>query len=93
MSAHTPGPWAAEPTNPHDGWDGWEVCGADGFRVCDAHGCQSNVVRAANARLIAAAPELLEVAEMVLGMATVDMPQELIDAAGIAVAKARREQP
>ena len=42
----------------------------------------------ANARLIAAAPDLLEVAEMVLGMATNYMPQELIDAAGIAAAKA-----
>lgn len=39
--------------------------------------------------VFAAAPDLLEVAEMVLGMATVDMPQALIDAAGLAAVKAR----
>lgn len=52
-----------------------------------AHWC-ANVTHP-DMRLIAAAPDLLEVAEMVLGMATVDMPQALIDAAGLAAAKAR----
>ncbi len=43
----------------------------------------------ANASLFVVAKDLLEVAEMVLGLANVYMPQELIDAAGEAVAKAR----
>lgn len=43
----------------------------------------------ANARLIAAAPDLLDVAEMVLALATIDTPPELIKAATAAIAKAR----
>ena len=42
--------------------------------------------RAANARLISAAPDLFGVAEMVL--ATAEMPAELIEAARAAIAKA-----
>ena len=56
----TPGPWEAKPTGPWDGWDGWSVEDATGAVVCDAHGSQLNGRREANARLIAAAPELLE---------------------------------
>lgn len=86
MSAHTPGPWRVhsfsltEHVIP-------EVWGLSGDEYSD------HIKRVEDARLIAAAPDLLEVAEMVLGMATVDMPQALIDAAGIAVAKARGAQP
>ena len=43
----------------------------------------------ANAQLIAAAPDLLDVAEMVLALATIDTPPELIKAATAAIAKAR----
>ena len=43
----------------------------------------------ANARLMAAAPELLDVAEMVLALATIDTSPELIKAATAAIAKAR----
>lgn len=42
----------------------------------------------ADSRLIAAAPDLLRVAEMVLSTATVETPKELIDAAEAAVNKA-----
>ena len=56
----TPGPWEAKPTGPWDGWDGWSVEDATGAVVCDAHGSQLDGRREANARLIAAAPELLE---------------------------------
>ncbi|MFZ3117254.1 MAG: hypothetical protein WA159_02955 [Variovorax sp.] len=44
--------------------------------------------RNANARLIAAAPDLLDLAKMVLEY--VEMPQEIKDAANAAVAKATR---
>ncbi|MCO6427537.1 hypothetical protein [Nitrosomonas communis] len=43
----------------------------------------------ANAHLIAAAPDLLEVAEMVLATADINTPHDLIDAATKAVAKAK----
>ncbi len=43
----------------------------------------------ANAQLITAAPDLLDVAEMVLALATIDTPVELIKAATAAIAKAR----
>ena len=62
----TPGPWEAKPTGPWDGWDGWSVEDATGAVVCDAHGSQLDGRREANARLIAAAPELLEAAKLVL---------------------------
>ena len=60
QSSFTPGPWRAEPTGPWDGWDGWEVVAKDGATVCNGLGSQREPIRAANARLIAAAPELLE---------------------------------
>lgn len=57
---------------------------ADGFEV--ARVCYPN--RDANARLIAAAPDLLAVAMSVLEHARIEMPQALIAAAEMAVAKA-----
>ena len=60
QSSFTPGPWRAERTGPWDGWDGWEVIAKDGATVCNGLGYQREPIRAANARLIAAAPELLE---------------------------------
>lgn len=56
----------------------------EGFEV--ARVCYQN--RNANARLIAAAPDLLDVAKLVLEY--VEMPRALIDAAEAAVAKATR---
>lgn len=63
MSKHTPGPWyvVTRAANPYWRLDGTKVsseegriadCGTDGLRAFDA--CQ------ANARLIAAAPEMLD---------------------------------
>lgn len=63
---HTLGPWEAKPTGPWDGWDGWSVEDAAGSVVCDAHGSQFNGAREANARLIAAAPELLDALQIVV---------------------------
>lgn len=88
MSAHTPGPWIHATDIGQVG----SVETQEGLVVAQTQALVRDYDRSernANARLIAAAPDLLEVAEMVLGMATVDMPQVLIDAAGIAAAKAR----
>ena len=45
----------------------------------------------ANSRLIAAAPDLLDVAETVLELVTVEMPVELVNKAFAAVEKAKGE--
>ena len=63
MSAHTPGPWTIEESMPGDGHH--FIHGADGTCVlCPDDGWNSNYrdydSRLANARLIAAAPELLD---------------------------------
>lgn len=56
MSEHTPGPWSAEPSA-----RGFEITAGD-RRIGEAHD-------EANARLIAAAPELLAALERTLSMA------------------------
>ena len=73
-SKHTPGPWVVHdhPTDPYQ--YGHYVTTADGLTVCSVahqlpgrspHGAEE-ATRAANARLIAAAPELLEALEGLL---------------------------
>lgn len=61
MAKHTPGPWEL---------DGVEVYPVNGHRACDAicelSAGQSDDLFEANARLIAAAPELLEALERLL---------------------------
>lgn len=66
MNKHTPGPWRAEYTNdtgPEDDcfqqW--WDIVNDDGDTIAE-------VYREANARLIAAAPELLNSLRRVLRM-------------------------
>ena len=96
---HTPGPWVAgkisrqivpinapggDPTLGCSKWDGLaHVFG------CDDYPDDGAVVARANARLIAAAPELLGVADLVLAHASVETPPELVRAATAALAKAR----
>lgn len=91
MSAHTPGPWslmAGMPTN---------VLDAGGLRIarCDNGECDHPEAQA-NARLIAAAPALLEVVEALLlaresmgGALLCDENSPLIDAARTAIAQAK----
>lgn len=107
-TSHTPGPWEAKPTGPWDGWDGWSVEDAFGSVVCDAHGSQFSGTREANARLIAASPDLLEALQSVWlwaenqsdaqskgGHETFDlmMLREQRDIARAAIARATGEQP
>ena len=90
MSGHTPGPWRAH---------GFVVAGGQGeLRV--VHTGSGNVPRAearANARLIAAAPDLLEVAKMAATVAAMECgmgdepgfaPADLLKVARAAIAKA-----
>lgn len=59
----------------------------NGMLIASVYGTES--FSEANAHLIAAAPDLLEVAEMVLATADINTPHDLIDAATKAVAKAK----
>lgn len=53
QAQHTPGPWETSSNSDGD----WDVCGPDGGdMIADLKGCDN---AEANARLIAAAPELL----------------------------------
>lgn len=90
-SEHTPGPWEITPTK-HPVADTFGV-EARGVWVAKCHPFNGDgpgrEEAKANAHLIAAAPELLEVCEMVLEFASIEMPPELIDKATAAIAKAR----
>lgn len=58
---HTPGPWKAE------GWKGIVVNDSNGHTLALAPGCSYSIEEmAANARLIAAAPDLLEALQNVI---------------------------
>lgn len=87
---HTPGPWQVN----HG--DQFQVCDADGkVRGCSPiatmHGSASE--KRANARLIAAAPELLEVAQLILAEDLLDfLPEEYVFRVRAAIAKATGEQ-
>ena len=99
MSKHAPGPWDAV----QNAWNISTIYGVDDceIAVCriyldhlseeEAEDLEDEYVAVllANACLIAAAPNLLDVAEMVLALATIDTPPELIEAATAAIAKAR----
>jgi hypothetical protein len=90
MSAHTPGTWAV---STFDGPEGYGEIVADGFlRVCSVPfwPCASDEMEA-NARLVAAAPELLEALKWAIGQVEDDLDpdhQAAMDAARAAIAKA-----
>jgi hypothetical protein len=64
---HTPGPWTAFELGKEDGtWEKWSIV-HNGPLCYGGDACQGPIVSEANARLIAAAPELLEACEEALG--------------------------
>jgi len=67
MSAHTPGPWLIDPrADTHvTTMAGRGICSAGGYQTNGIPPDILNAEHAANARLIAAAPELLTLAECV----------------------------
>ncbi len=92
---HTPGPWV------HDDGDGysahtiWAGCspsghGAPGRMIADIAG--DDQFTEPNARLIAAAPDLLEVAEALVSFDGRNNVNHLKDMARAAIAKAERTQ-
>lgn len=95
MSVHTPGPWACL----HGSVYTQPLAGAPIAPIArmdrEAGNGTSPVERDANAHLIAAAPELLDALEEVLGAAYAEgytLPTWIDDAARAALAKARGEE-
>ena len=87
-SKHTPGPWRAVKRAQPIGWAEWEVAWSDdGELVCDV------VYHEADARLIAAAPELLEALVECLECEFAVTDKAAIEKAQAAIAKATGEQP
>ena len=85
MSTHTPGSWVAEPTEPHSGFNCWTIVAPTGD-VAWAKGYQHEDEKIANAKLIAAAPELLEALKAVVSVA--DRKTVEFEMAHAAIAKA-----
>lgn len=96
MSKHTPGPWAIsgdETVTVRDTQDGY-VALLGWLKGRHIGPCRSAAEVYANARLIAAAPELLEACEGLLGLAERDgWLHVAVNAARAAIAKAKGEQP
>ena len=91
--SHTPGPW----TWKIEGFDGYKLIAKDGTKVADdgsadgEYGGWMNDPNEPNARLIAAAPELLETLVDLLGWQTL-APDDVVAQAHAAIAKARGEK-
>lgn len=82
---HTPGPWFL------DHYGGVTANGEDVAHVVGAYGCVENE---ANARLIAAAPDLLAALRGLFDNSTrADWPTDLYQAAEAAIAKATPKAP
>lgn len=93
MSAHTPGPWGFS-TEPQP--NGCPIVGARGLMVAmlahTIHQDDQREVALANARLIAAAPDLLEALTVLVENGGIG-PESMFDDARAAIAKATGEQP
>lgn len=91
--SHTPGPW----TWKIEGFAGYKLIAEDGTKVADdgsadgEYGGWMNDPNEPNARLIAAAPELLEALVDLLGWQTL-APHSVVVEARAAIAKARGEK-
>ena len=85
MSEHTPGPWSESP-------DGSTIYGVDGVPVARiAAAGRPGDARSANARLIAAAPDMLEALELFQAARTSQELHAALALARPAIAKARGE--
>ena len=65
MSKHTPGPWVVHPTSIHPAVRSIGTAEAGPRRICTVGSTNGNPTDWHNARLIAAAPELLEALERI----------------------------
>lgn len=68
MSAFSPEPWQVRRLDLFEGGEGVEIVASDGETVADNQTYYPHALDAKNASLIAAAPDLLRVAELALSM-------------------------
>ena len=94
MSKHTPGPWVVHPTSIHPAVRSIGTAEAGPRRICTVGSTNGNPTDWHNARLIAAAPELLEVLQelMVAADRVSGGPVTWLGKARAAIAKATGEQ-
>ncbi len=91
MTQHTPGPWKLNPAMDFSGtWDAW--LGKDGVTIAHIQSHKSKELTTANARLIAAAPELLEALKGLCEPADPATDSRRWEAAKAAIAKAEGER-
>lgn len=90
MSKHTPGPWSIQRQNPSPTTGEWMVAGKSPGYLAEVRDCGSGPVEA-NARLIAAAPDLLEALEALITAVDASMYGMAIHNARAAIAKAKGE--
>lgn len=89
MSKHTSGPWSFWPSIPEEGVECFWI--ENGVKQITGIDGPQNDEQEANARLIAAAPELLEALIAVVSVA--DRKTDEFDLAHAAIAKAIGQQP
>lgn len=91
MSKHSPGPWGIKFT-PDNYRHRWSISSSGGFSLCygDGWGCEFTEEGDANARLIAAAPDLLEaLIDSVCALECCGKDYPAAEKARAAIAKAR----
>lgn len=87
-SKHTPGPWRVERQNGTPTTGEWMIAGAKPGYLAEVRDCGSGCVKA-DARLIAAAPELLTALEMVMRRGRIDDSEEAMNQVAAAINKAK----
>ncbi len=85
---HTPGPWYVRPDDPYP----WVVYAEPSLTICDVRNAGPQISEA-NARLIAAAPELLAVLRGVIQNAGHAIDTEWLERAMVAIAAAEGRRP
>lgn len=88
---HTPGPWRVERQNSSPTTGEWMIAGAKPGYLAEVRDCGSGCAKA-NARLIAAAPELLEALEMVMRRGRIDDSEEAMNQVAAAITKAKEAE-
>jgi hypothetical protein len=89
---HTPGPWRAAHSDPAEGADVWWICAGEGNyekELGSFVGGYPHDRNEANARLAAAAPDLLDALEAVLFAGWCGESSRITDNVRKAIAKAR----
>ena len=90
-TGHTPGPWVVHPTTHHPAVRSVGTSDTGPRRICTVGSMNGNPVDKKNARLIAAAPELLEALQFVMA-ASGEQLSTAFEQAEAAIAKATGEQ-